>query len=71
MGGPPPAPAVIPPPPAPIAETDPEVEAAKAKEVTRLASRKSFKSTIRTQQTGTGQLDQDVDTKLLKTTLGS
>jgi len=71
MGGVPPAPPVIPPPPPPIAETDPGVEAAKAKEITRLAARKSFKSTIRTQQTSTGQLAQDLDTKLLKTTLGS
>lgn len=70
MGGPPPPPQITPPPPAPIAETDPAVEEAKAKEVTRLASRKSFKSTIRTQQTSTGQL-QDADAQLKKTTLGS
>jgi hypothetical protein len=70
MGGPPPAPAVIAPPPAPVAEVDPAVEAAKEKETTRLATRKSFKSTIRTKSTQAGELEGE-SAELLKTTLGS
>jgi hypothetical protein len=62
-------PAPPPPPPAPIAETDPGIEAAKQKELTRLAARKTSQSTIMTGMTPGGFLDES-DPSLLKTKLG-
>ena len=67
MGGAPSIPAA--PPPPPIAETDPGVEAAKQKELTRLAARKTSQDTIMTGMTSGGFLDQ-ADPSLLKTKLG-
>ena len=70
MGGPPPAPAVVARPPAPVAAIDPGIAAAKEAEATRLATRQSFKSTIRTKSTQAGELEGE-SAELLKTTLGS
>jgi hypothetical protein len=69
MGGAPKMPAPPPLPAAPIAETDPGVEAAKQKELTRLAARKTSQDTIMTGMTTGGFLDES-DPSLMKTKLG-
>ena len=72
MGGAPrmPAPAAPPPPPPPpVAATDPGIEAAKQKELTRLAARKTSQDTIMTGMTPGGFLDES-DPSLKKTKLG-
>ncbi len=69
MGGTPSLPPPPPPPPPPVAATDPGIEEAKQKEVTRLAARKTSQSTIMTGMTTSGMLDQ-ADPSLLKTKLG-
>ena len=72
MGGAPrmPAPAAPPPPPPPpVAATDPGIEAAKQKELTRLAARKTSQDTIMTGMTTGGFLDES-DPSLMKTKLG-
>jgi hypothetical protein len=69
MGGAPSPPPLPPPPPPPIAATDPGVEEAKQKEITRLAQRTSAQSTIKTISTQKGLLaGEAAETK--KTTLG-
>ncbi len=70
MGGPPAAPEIVAPPPAPVAEESPIVAEAKAKEETRLASRRAFKSTIKSKSGQDGELA-SAPAQLLKTTLGS
>ena len=69
MGGAPSPPPLPPPPAPPIAATDPGVEEAKQKEVTRLAQRTNAQSTIKTTSTQKGLLaGEAAETK--KTTLG-
>ena len=70
MGGTPSIPSrPPPPPPAPVAAVDPNIEAAKQKELTRLAARKTSQSTIMTGMTQGGFLD-EADPSLMKTKLG-
>ena len=69
MGGSPSLPPRPAPPPPPVPETDPAVEAAKQKEITRLAARSTSQSTTRTKSTRGGMLDES-DPNLLNTKLG-
>ena len=70
MGGTPSIPSSPPPPPpAPVAAVDPNIEAAKQKELTRLAARKTSQDTIMTGMTSGGFLDES-DPSLMKTKLG-
>jgi len=64
---PPPAPL----PPEPIAEEDPRIEEAKAKEVTRLAKRSTQQKLVKTRSTKEGELVGAEGTELFKTQLGA
>jgi len=70
MGGQPSIPPAPAPPPPPVAAMDPGIEAAKQKEITRLAARKTSQSTIMTGMTKGGMLD-EADPSLMKTKLGA
>ena len=72
MGAPSPSlppPAPLPPPP--VAEEDPRIEEAKAKEVTRLAKRSTQQKLVKTRSTKEGELVGAEGTELFKTQLGA